>query len=218
MSTAQPIDVRDMAIVHTTFRTAYEECARLVRATPAPSPGRVTFLADHVDFSIAVLHIHHEGEDELLYPKLIERVPGQAPMTEQVDHEHQAIKTALDAASTACATWRQRPSAETGEALAAALDQLNAVLQPHLDDEEQKIVPLAAVTLTQQEWDDLGKHSVAQMPRNKRPIAFGMILEPLDEADRAFMKNILPGPVRLLYPLLIDRPWRKYAATLRTGT
>jgi hypothetical protein len=47
----------------------------------------------------------------------------------------------LDAASTACATWRQRPSAETGEALAAALDRLNAVLQPHLDDEEQKIVP-----------------------------------------------------------------------------
>ena len=65
---------------------------------------------------------------------------------------------------------------------------------------------------------DLGKHAVAQMPRNKRPIAFGMILEPLNQADRAFMKNILPGPVRLLYPLLIDRPWKKYASTLRTGT
>ena len=46
------------------------------------------------------------------------------------------------------------------------------------------------------------------MPRNKRPIAFGMILEPLNPADRAFMKNILPGPVRLLYPLLINRPWK----------
>jgi hypothetical protein len=45
-----------------------------------------------------------------------------------------------------------------------------------------------------------------------------MILEPLGEADRAYMKNTLPGPVRLLYPLLIDRPWKKYAGTLRTGT
>ena len=218
MSTAQPIDVRDMAIVHRTFRKVFDESARLVRAAPSPSPGRVTFLADHIDFGIAALHIHHECEDELLYPKLIERVPEQAPMTEQVDREHQTIKTALDAASAACATWRQRPSAETGESLAAALDQLNTVVQPHLDDEEQKIVPLAAVTLTQQEWDALGKHGVAQIPRDKRPIAFGMILEPLDEADRAFMKNTLPGPVRLLYPLLIDRPWKKYAATLRTGT
>ena len=218
MSKEQPIDVRDMAIIHRTFRAGYTESARLVRAAPAPPPERVTFLADHIDFAIAALHIHHEGEDELLYPKLIERVPEQAPMTEEVEHEHQLIATALDEASAACAAWRQRPSAETGEALAAALDQLNAVAQRHLDDEEQKIVPLAAVTLTQQEWDAVGKHGVAQIPRNKRGIAFGMILDPLDEADRAYMKGFLPPPVRMLYPLLIDRPWKKYASTLRTGT
>ena len=218
MSTAQPIDVRDMAIVHRTFRNAYEESARLVRAAPSPSPGRVTFLADHIDFGIAALHHHHEGEDELLYPKLIERVPEQAPMTEQVEHEHLAIKTALEAASAACAAWRQRPSAETGEALAAALDQLNVVVQPHLDDEENKVVPLAAVTFTQQEWDAIGKHGVAWIPRNKRGIAFGMILEPLGDADRAYMMRSLPAPVRMLYPFLIERPWKKYASTLRTGT
>jgi Hemerythrin HHE cation binding domain len=218
MSKAQPIDVRDMAIVHRTFRTAYAESARLVRAAPVPSPARVTFLADHIDFAIAALHIHHEGEDELLYPKLIERVPDQAPMTEAVEHEHQLVGGALDAASAACAAWRKRPSAETGEALAAALDQLNSVAQRHLDDEEQKVVPLAAVTLTQKEWDALGKHGVGQIPRNKRGLAFGMILEPLGEADRAYMMRSLPAPVRMLYPFLIERPWKKYASTLRTGT
>jgi hypothetical protein len=218
MSKAQPIDVRDMAIVHRTFRTAYAESARLVRAAPTPSPARVTFLADHIDFAIAALHIHHEGEDELLYPKLIERVPDQAPMTEAVEHEHQLVGGALDAASAACAAWRKRPSAETGEALAAALDQLNSVAQRHLDDEEQKVVPLAAVTLTQKEWDALGKHGVGQIPRNKRGLAFGMILEPLGEADRAYMMRSLPAPVRMLYPFLIERPWKKYASTLRTGT
>jgi len=218
MSTTQPIDVRDMAIVHRTFRNAYEESARLVRAAPAPSPGRVTFLADHIDFGLAALHHHHEGEDELLYPKLIQRVPEQAAMTEQVEHEHLTIKTALEAASAACVAWRQRPSAETGEALATALDHLNEVVQPHLDDEENKVVPLAAVTFTQQEWDAMGKHGVAWIPRNKRGIAFGMILEPLDEADRAHMMRSLPAPVRMLYPILIDRPWKKYASTLRNGT
>jgi Hemerythrin HHE cation binding domain len=218
MSKAEPIDVRDMAIVHRTFRNAYDESARLVRAAPTPSPARVTFLADHIDFAIAMLHVHHEGEDELLYPKLIERVPDQAPMTEEVEHEHQLIKTALDAASAACAAWRQGPSAETGEALAAALDQLNVVTQRHLDDEEQKVVPLAAVTLTQQEWDALGKHGVAQIPRNKRGIAFGMILDPLGEDDRGYMMRVLPAPVRMLSPFLIERPWNKYASALRTGT
>ena len=218
MSKEQPIDVRDMAIVHRTFRKASQEAARLVRAAPAPSPARVTFLADHIDFGIMMLHVHHEGEDELLYPKLIERVPDQAPMTEQVDHEHQTIKIALDASSAACAAWRQRPTAETGEALAASLDHLDEVVQPHLDDEEQRIIPLAAVTLTQQEWDAMAKHGVTQMPRNMRGVAFGMMLEPLDQADRTYMMKHLPAPVRLLYPLLIDRPYQKYAATLRTGT
>jgi Hemerythrin HHE cation binding domain len=165
-----------------------------------------------------MLHVHHEGEDELLYPKLIERAPEQAAVTEEAEHEHELIKTALDVAAAACAAWRQRPSTETGEALVAALGQLNSVVQPHLDDEEQKVVPLAAMTLTQREWDAMGKHGVAQMPRNMRGVAFGMILEPLGEPDRAYMMRVLPAPVRMLYPLLIERPWKKYASTLRTGT
>ena len=218
MSKEHPIEVRDMAIVHRLFRQAYEEAARLVRAGPTPSPERVTFLADHIDLVLGGLHSHHQDEDELLYPKLIERVPEQAPMTEQVEHEHQVIATALDAASAACMAWRQRPSAETGEALAAALDHLNEVVQPHLDDEEQKVVPLAAVALTQQEWDAMGKRGMNSVPRNKRAIAAGMMLEPLDAADRAYMMKHVPAPLRMLFPLVVERPWKKYASTLRTGT
>jgi hypothetical protein len=219
MPTNQPIDVREMAIIHRLFRTGYEESARLVRAAPAPSPKRVTFLANHIDFGLMGLHHHHEAEDAWFYPELIKRVPEQAEMLKQVDEEHLAIQSALDAASAACTAWRARSSAETGEALAAALDHLNAVAQPHLDDEEQKIMPLAAVTFTQQEWEDFGKRAASWIPSNKRAVAFGMISEGLDEADRAHMMRGLPVPVRMLSPLLIERPWRRYAATLRsTGT
>ena len=218
MSASEPINVRDMAIVHRLFRQVYDEAARLVRANPTPSPGRVTFLADHIDLALGGLHSHHADEDRLLYPKLIERAPDQAQMTEQVEHEHQVISTALDAASAACAAWRERPSAQTGEALAAALDHLNEVVQPHLDDEEQKVVPLAAVTLTQQEWDALGKAGMRSVPRKQRGIAAGMMLDALDEEERAYMLKSVPAPMRLLMPLMVERPWRKYAATLRNGT
>lgn len=218
MSASQPIDVRDMAIAHRTFRRAYAESAQFVRARPTPSPGRVTFLADHIDFGLEMLHHHHASEDLLLYPLLLERVPEQAAMTEEVAHEHQLVQGALDSAVAACATWRRNPTVETGEALAASLEDLNVVLQPHLNDEEQQVVPLAAVTLTQEEWDAVGEHSGSHIPRDKRALAFGMLLEPLADDDRAFMKRHLPAPVRMLYPLLIQRPWRKYAATLRTGT
>ena len=218
MTTVQPIDVRDMAIVHRAFRSFYAESARLVRANPTPSPKRVTFLADHIDFGVGMLHHHHESEDTLLYPLLVARVPEQAANTERVEHEHQLVAGAIDAVSRACATWRGQPTAETGEALARSLEGLNDTLQPHLDDEERDIVPLAAVSLTQEEWDAIGEHSRSTIPRDRMSIAFGMLLEPLDEEDRRHMKAQLPLPVRLLYGVLIQRPWTAYATTLRTGT
>jgi hypothetical protein len=45
-----------------------------------------------------------------------------------------------------------------------------------------------------------------------------MMLEPLDAADRAYMMKHVPAPMRMLFPLMIERPWKKYASTLRTGT
>ena len=38
MSAQQPIEVRDMAIVHRTFRAAYDEAARLVSGESSPTP------------------------------------------------------------------------------------------------------------------------------------------------------------------------------------
>ncbi len=218
MSEQQPIDVRDMAIVHRTFRNAFTESAALVRANPTPSSRRVAFLSDHIDFGLGMLHHHHASEDELLYPLLMQRAPDHVADTERTRRQHEEVESAVNAASLACATWRGDPSAATGEALASALETLNQELQPHLDEEEQTIVPLAAITLTQSEWDDMGERSTRGIPRKMLRVAFGMVLEPLDSADREHMKAGLPALVRFLYGPMIQRPWNKYARTLRAGT
>jgi hypothetical protein len=70
----------------------------------------------------------------------------------------------------------------------------------------------------QQEWNAIGEHVDAQISGKQRACAFGMLLDPLNEDERAYMKRVLPAPVRVLSPLLIDRPWKKYASTLRSGT
>jgi len=218
MTSAQPIDVREMAIVHRTFERVYDEAAQLVRSAKAPTSDRATFLADFIDFGVLMLHHHHEGEDEGLYPILIARVPEQAASTEGIEHEHQLVKDALDDVSKACALWRRDPTQENGASLADAIGRLRSVLGAHTKDEEEKVVPLAAVTLSQKEWDAFGDRAVAQIPRKWKPIAFGMMLEPLNASERELMKSKLPAPVRLLYPVLIDRAWKKYAAKLRAGS
>ena len=215
MASTTPIDVRSMAIVHSTFRAAYHESARLVRAETRPSPDRVTFLSEHVSLCLGLLHHHHESEDLLLWPRLIERVPAEAGMVQRVADQHDDVAAAVERASRANGTWREHPGAEEGAELAHALDDLNRVLQHHLDDEEQLVVPLAATTLTQEEWNELGEHSRAGIPKDKLFIAFGMLLEPLSEADRAYMLAEVPGPVKLLWRFVGQRSWAKYAARLR---
>jgi len=64
----------------------------------------------------------------------------------------------------------------------------------------------------------MGKSGARKIPRKKRAIAFGMMLDALDDEERAYMLKTVPAPMRLLMPVLIERPWKKYAATLRTGT
>ncbi len=125
MSATQPIDVRDMAIVHKTFRRAFEESAQLVLADPTPSAQRVTFLANHIDFVIGVLHHHHESEDSLLYPLLAERAKDQLAMTDEVGHQHVEVNGAIDAVTQSCAAWRSAPSADTGGLLGPPASFLN---------------------------------------------------------------------------------------------
>jgi hemerythrin-like domain-containing protein len=218
MSATAPIDVRDMAIVHRTFRNAFSESAELVRKAPTPSAGRVTFLSDHIAFAVDMLHHHHAAEDVLLFPVLEQRAAADAAMVAEVGDEHKQVSGAIDAVTAARVAWSQHPTPETAQTLATTLVSLNQVLQGHLDDEEQKVVPLAAVTLTQEEWDALGAEARSSIPRAKMPIAFGMLLEPLNADDRAYMKSHLPAPIRLLFPVLIQRPWDKYADQLRNGT
>ena len=217
MTVEGSIDVRDIFFVHGAFRRGFAESASLVRANPMPSAARVSFLAHHIDFSIRFLHIHHEGEDALLYPLIEERVPDQAANAERVDQEHLVVSDTANTVSSACSAWRAQPTPATAEALAVALTALEEILNSHLDDEERDIVPLAATTLSQQEWNALGEHGIAQIPRKLRPIAFGMLTEPLDANDKAFMTRALPAPIKLFYGAMIQRPWTKYANTLRNG-
>ena len=45
-----------------------------------------------------------------------------------------------------------------------------------------------------------------------------MMLDALNEEERDYMMHTVPAPMRILMPLMVERPWKKYAATLRNGT
>ena len=72
------VDVRDMIVVHTAMLREFRLAPAAVRRTLPGDRSRARAVAGHVRFLCDLLHHHHEGEDELLWPTLRSRTPPSA--------------------------------------------------------------------------------------------------------------------------------------------
>src|SRR5690242_5316453 len=70
-------NTRDMLAIHQIFRDAFGCSPQLVGSVCNEQSERVETVAAYYANVLALLRTHHEGEDELIWPKLIERVPDQ---------------------------------------------------------------------------------------------------------------------------------------------
>jgi len=208
-------DTHEMVIVHRAFRREFRLAPELIRGVAPGDTARARVVAAHVSDLIWGLHHHHHGEDELLWPKLLERAAPRAELIELMEVQHSRISAALDGAESLIAPWRDTADGPAGATLAAALDDMSVALAEHLDQEEAEILPLAARRLSVAEWNQLGENAVKSLPKNKRLIFLGLILEDTSDAERAMFIANLPLPVRVLWRLLGERGYAKYVAKVR---
>jgi hemerythrin-like domain-containing protein len=213
MSSAAPgVDTREMIAVHSAFRREFGLAPALVRAVAPGNLRRAQVVADHLELLGAFLHHHHVGEDRLLWPKLLERVPADlAPTVELMERQHEAVHEVIEEMTATLARWRTGATDADRDQLADALDRLHTLLVEHLAAEEQHILPLAAGSLTAEEWGELGEDGMASQPRNKLPMIFGMIMKDGDpEVIRGMLANA-PLVPRLMLPFVGPRAYARYA-------
>ena len=128
-------DTSDMVIVHRMFR---RECALLPQLVAAVAGGdlaRARTVAGHAREVLDMLHHHHVGEDELLWPRLSARTRFHADLLARMDSQHQGLAVLLEHAATWFTAWQDAPTAPTSTALTALLEQLSAGLNEHFDEE-----------------------------------------------------------------------------------
>jgi len=207
------IDVRDMVMAHDAFRRALRSGASLVGAVGDGDRKRAGVLADHLEFMLGMLVHHHEGEDQLLWPVLLQRVPGElASVVHLMQSQHEAMHEALDEASALVPQWRSNPTSEASRRLADRVEHLVVLMDEHLQDEEKHLLPIAARTVTQPEWDAIADHNVKAVPLSKVPVAFGLFMQIGDREVVAQALANAPVPIRLLLRLTARRAWRRYEA------
>src|SRR5689334_6243540 len=156
VTTTPAIDTSAMNTVHTLFRRELRLAAGLVRGVAERDHPRATVVGRHLDLVERTLHHHHTAEDELLWPRLLERVPSEiAPLVELMEAQHGTVDSLLGRIGPLRTTWQR--TTEGGEELAALYEQLYDALHEHLTAEEQQVLPLVGRCLTQAEWDELGE-------------------------------------------------------------
>ncbi|MFE2540954.1 hemerythrin domain-containing protein [Actinacidiphila glaucinigra] len=205
-------DIRDMLVVHEAFRRAYGKMPGLVLAVAPGDTARASVVADHIQLIEEFLHLHHKGEDELLWPKLMARASEDlAPALALMEKHHAQIDGLLVECSSAMARWRKRATASDRDQLAAALRALGELLTEHLAVEEAEVLPSVDQYVTETEWHELGDHAINKLPKKKLPIVFGMLASLAEPEVVTLMLASAPLVPRIIMPVLGPRAFASHA-------
>lgn len=207
----------EMAIIHRIFRRQFAEVRTLVPAVPAADETWVGAVADHLGFLLDGLHMHHTTEDDLIWPKLLDRAGLDAPLVRRMEEQHQQIDASVAEVRGATSAWRSDPTPTTSAALADRIGEFLVVLEGHLDEEEQVVVPLIDRHLTEAEWQEVGQRGFEKFTPAQRWIATGQLVEVATPEEVAMMFGTLPSPVKVLWHLIGKRKYRRYITPVRGG-
>lgn len=208
-------DIREMLIVHRVFRREFAFLPDAIRGVPPGDLARAKTVAGHARLVLAGLHLHHEGEDEELWPLIDARARAGADLTARMEAQHAELASLVTAAERLLPAWET--SATDPEPSAEVFEDLHAVLLNHLGDEEAEILPLVAEHVTAVEWARLGEHARRGMRPGQVPLMFGAVLEECDAGERAMLLATLPLPLRLLTGPVLEPIYRHYIAKVRSG-
>ena len=208
------VDTHEMVLIHGVIRREIGRLPRLFRSA-ANDPSRSKIIGAHAREMLDFLHTHHTGEDLLLFPLLRERRVLDPELMDRMDAQHAQVNDAVVAINAELPTWTASADAAVGERMAARIDTTMSTLIGHLDEEEQKLLPVVSVTLTQSEWNALGKHGISAIPVTRRLLTLGYITEETDDAERQKFMQVLPAPVRLAYKLIGHRQFTHETTAIR---
>ena len=188
---AQLTEVGDMPLVHEAFRRGLGEARSQLSFIDDGDRERAAHFSAYMRDLLWLLHAHHESEDELLYPRLVERVPEARDLFARMDEQHTAVESNLREAKAAAAAYSDSGSTADADALGGACEALLTLLDTHLTEEEVEVLPIAARSITQEEWGELPGHAMMSYTGDRIWLPFGLATEAFPPP---LMEIVLSGP------------------------
>ena len=190
-------DTHDMVVVHRVFRREFQLAPRIIRTVGDGDVERAAELSRHLSDLTTGLHLHHTGEDELLWPVLHERTPMDDALVSLMQHQHARVAELVGRVDDLLERWAETGHFATRDELARVLEQVSQVLGEHLAQEERDILPLARAYLTAQEWEAIGAHAIAGVPKDRLLLFLGSMVR-VDDRQFSGLNRLLAEVGRTL--------------------
>jgi hypothetical protein len=187
-------DVTEMTAVHRVFRNAFDSASQLIGSVPDGDVERAALVGGFFSDVLEFLRVHHEGEDALMFPKLLDRVD-DPELVASIAAQHHDVEAALAATQQAIAAFRASASADDAARLIDDLASLAGILQTHLDDEERAILPVCEAHLSVEEWGELPGHAMQSFQGDDMFLIIGLVREQFTDEQNARMLAEMPPPV-----------------------
>lgn len=209
------VDVRDMLVVHTALLREFRLIPQAVASVGEGDRHRARTVDRHLRLLTGLLHHHHQGEDEFLWPVLRDRLAIEdTAMLDVVEAQHAGIEQALNRMGTVRGGWVDHADPQGRSALVEALQGLYRLLTEHLEAEERHLLPLAAAHLTEAEWLAVGEAGAASISKSTLPLVFGIFAYEGDPEVVAGMLQAAPAVPRLIVPRIAPRAYARRAAQI----
>ncbi len=134
---AQRPDTQDMIIVHRVFRREFRLAPQEVLSVAAGDVDRARTVVAHLVEMVTMLHHHHTGEDELLWPRLEQRAELSDDLLARMEAQHAQVSALLDTVDALLPRFAQVADAGLRDELAGVLTAVSAALDAHLAEEER---------------------------------------------------------------------------------
>lgn len=208
---AAATDVSDMYPVHQVFRDTLAAAPALLGTVAGDDTARRDLVANFYANILAFLDVHHHGEEELIFPLLLERCVGERALVETVAGQHRDVDGLVAESTAGLAAWSSGDPAARG-AVAATLAALGERMAEHLDDEERLLLPLCAAAMTPEEFGALPGHAMASFSGDKVWLILGLIRARMTDQQRAAMLEHMPPPAVEMWTTVGERAYGELMA------
>ena len=190
-----PLDMTMMYVMHHAFRRDLRALARAARVTPLGDRVAWRELDRRWRLFAYVLHHHHTGEDEGIWPVLAGRVSeAERPVLAAMEAEHHLIDPLLEQCADLFLRLTFDRDRNARQSLVRALERARPLLEDHLAHEEREAIPLMQRYITPVEDERIEReHFRAGVPLRRVLEVVPWVLHELPPAARDRVLD-LTGP------------------------